>query len=118
MRVGAIAVVGQHFDDPAFADLPMPAPLHHQLKLGLQGRQAADALLDLHESGLCDRVRGGAWLRWVVLEGEERADGSHLKANIIAGGVMILMGVAMVTGTLTTFSYWLLQTFPVFGRIG
>lgn len=38
--------------------------------------------------------------------------------NIIAGGVMILMGVAMVTGTLTTFSYWLLQTFPVFGRIG
>ena len=35
-----------------------------------------------------------------------------------AGVVMILMGAAMVTGELSTLSYWLLQTFPVFSRIG
>jgi cytochrome c-type biogenesis protein len=38
--------------------------------------------------------------------------------QIGAGGVMVLMGVAMVTGQLTAFSYWLLETFPVFQRIG
>ncbi|MAM60012.1 MAG: cytochrome C biogenesis protein [Maritimibacter sp.] len=37
----------------------------------------------------------------------------------IGGGViMILMGVAMITGQLTVFSYWLLDVFPWLGRIG
>jgi cytochrome c-type biogenesis protein len=35
-----------------------------------------------------------------------------------AGGVMILMGAAMITGQLSALSYWLLETFPVFQRIG
>lgn len=35
-----------------------------------------------------------------------------------AGIVMILMGIAMVTGYLTTFSYWLLKAFPVLSTIG
>ncbi len=35
-----------------------------------------------------------------------------------AGVLMIAMGLAMMTGKLTTFSYWLLQRFPVLGRIG
>jgi cytochrome c-type biogenesis protein len=35
-----------------------------------------------------------------------------------AGIVMILFGIAMVTGEVTTFSYWLLEKFPVLGRIG
>ena len=39
-------------------------------------------------------------------------------AQIVAGSVMILMGVAMITGQITVFSYWLLETFPVLGRIG
>ncbi len=38
--------------------------------------------------------------------------------QIGAGAIMILMGVAMLTGQLTTFSFWLLETFPVFSRIG
>jgi cytochrome c-type biogenesis protein len=37
---------------------------------------------------------------------------------MIAGSVMIAMGVAMMTGTLTRFSYWLLEQFPALGRIG
>ena len=35
-----------------------------------------------------------------------------------AGGVMVFMGAAMITGQLSVFSYWLLDTFPVFQRIG
>jgi len=36
----------------------------------------------------------------------------------VAGVVMVLFGVAMVSGKLTTFSYWLLEMFPALGRIG
>ncbi|HUZ73794.1 MAG TPA: cytochrome c biogenesis protein CcdA [Stellaceae bacterium] len=35
-----------------------------------------------------------------------------------AGGVVVAMGVAILTGQLTAFSYWLLDTFPAFARIG
>jgi cytochrome c-type biogenesis protein len=38
--------------------------------------------------------------------------------QIGAGGVVVAMGVAMITGQLTVFSYWLLETFPGFARIG
>ena len=36
----------------------------------------------------------------------------------LAGVVMIVMGIAMITGQLTAFSYWLLETIPVLGSIG
>lgn len=35
-----------------------------------------------------------------------------------SGLIMIIMGVAMITGHLSAFSYWLLDTFPVLGKIG
>jgi len=38
--------------------------------------------------------------------------------HIIAGVVMVLLGIAMITGYLTTFAYWILDTFPILGRIG
>ena len=38
--------------------------------------------------------------------------------QIGAGGVVTSMGLAMLTGQLTAFSYWLLETFPVFSKIG
>src|SRR5262249_23490086 len=38
--------------------------------------------------------------------------------QMLSGGVMVAMGVAMITGQLTSFSYWLLETFPVLSRIG
>lgn len=38
--------------------------------------------------------------------------------QIVAGVVMVAMGVAMVTGKLTEFSLWLLDKFPVLGQIG
>jgi len=38
--------------------------------------------------------------------------------KIFAGGTMILLGAAMVTGYLSAFAFWLLATFPVLGSIG
>jgi len=35
-----------------------------------------------------------------------------------AGSVMVLMGIAMITGRLSEFSYWLLGAFPILGTIG
>lgn len=32
--------------------------------------------------------------------------------------MVILMGLAMVTGKLTEFSYWLRERFPILGQIG
>lgn len=49
------------------------------------------------------RVKSGPWLR---------------RLQQVSGAVMILMGVAMVTGYMSTFSYWLLRTFPGFANIG
>ena len=45
-----------------------------------------------------------------------RRAGRILQAG--AGVVMVAMGVAMATGQLTAFSYWILETFPALGRIG
>lgn len=36
----------------------------------------------------------------------------------IAGVILLLMGIAMMTGQLTVFAYWLIEVFPVLGRIG
>lgn len=38
--------------------------------------------------------------------------------HVGSGVVMIGMGVAMLTGQMTVFAFWLLQTFPVFATIG
>jgi cytochrome c-type biogenesis protein len=38
--------------------------------------------------------------------------------QLVAGAVVTAMGVAMLTGELTTFSYWLLDTFPILTRLG
>ena len=35
-----------------------------------------------------------------------------------AGVVMVAFGIVMISGKLTTLSYWLLDAFPVLGRIG
>jgi cytochrome c-type biogenesis protein len=34
------------------------------------------------------------------------------------GGLLVLTGIAFLTGTVSEMSYWLLQTFPALGKIG
>lgn len=38
--------------------------------------------------------------------------------QVAAGAVLMVMGVAMMSGKLTELSYWLLRTFPALGRVG
>src|SRR3546814_19515389 len=38
--------------------------------------------------------------------------------QLLAGAIRILMGIAMLTGPLSAFSYWLLETFPGLATIG
>jgi cytochrome c-type biogenesis protein len=38
--------------------------------------------------------------------------------QIAAGVVLVIMGIAMITGQLSMFSYWLLETFPSLATIG
>lgn len=38
--------------------------------------------------------------------------------KIVAGVALILMGIAMITGYLTTFAFWLLESFPILSTIG
>jgi cytochrome c-type biogenesis protein len=43
----------------------------------------------------------------------------HLRHVERAMGVLlILTGIAFLTGSITTFSFWLLEAFPALGRIG
>jgi cytochrome c-type biogenesis protein len=53
---------------------------------------------------------------FVARLGKLRRTGRILQ--LVAGGVMIAMGIAMITGHLTDVAIWLLETFPVLGRIG
>ena len=41
-----------------------------------------------------------------------------LPLQALAGGIMIVMGAAMIMGYLSTFSFWLLETFPSLSTIG
>ena len=36
----------------------------------------------------------------------------------VGGAVLVVVGVMMLTGAFSGLSYWLLDTFPVLGRIG
>jgi cytochrome c-type biogenesis protein len=45
-----------------------------------------------------------------------RRAGRYLQ--VVAGIVMMAMGVAMMTGQMTRLAFWLLGTFPGFGAIG
>jgi cytochrome c-type biogenesis protein len=38
--------------------------------------------------------------------------------QIVAGVILVVMGIAMITGYLSTFAFWLLKTFPVLSTIG
>jgi len=38
--------------------------------------------------------------------------------QILAGGAMVLMGVAMITGQMSVMAYWILDAFPALAKIG
>jgi cytochrome c-type biogenesis protein len=76
------------------------------------------ALLVAYSVGLGIPFLVAAWSTKALLRGMRpmRKLGGVLKVS--AGGTMIAMGAAMMTGYLSTFSYWLLETFPLLSTIG
>jgi cytochrome c-type biogenesis protein len=38
--------------------------------------------------------------------------------QVIAGAIMVVMGVAMITGSMSDFSFWMLEHVPILARIG
>lgn len=36
----------------------------------------------------------------------------------VMGGLLVLVGLALLTGAFTSFSFWLLETFPALGQLG
>lgn len=43
----------------------------------------------------------------------------HMKMiERIMGGLLVLVGLALLTGAFTTFSFWLLETFPILATVG
>lgn len=40
------------------------------------------------------------------------------RIQVAAGAILVVMGIAMLTGYLADFAFWLLATFPVFSTIG
>jgi len=76
------------------------------------------SLLAAYSVGLGIPFVAAAFSTGALLRGMQhmRRAGRVLKAA--AGGTMIAMGVAMMTGYLSAFSYWLLETFPLLSSIG
>lgn len=76
------------------------------------------ALLSIYSLGLGVPFVAAALFTgaFVSRMGAMRKAGGPLQVG--AGIILIIMGIAMITGYLTTFSYWLLETFPVFSEIG
>ena len=43
----------------------------------------------------------------------------HMKLiERIMGGLLVIVGLALLTGAFTTFSFWLLETFPILATVG
>ena len=83
-----------------------------------ESASAGIRLLGAYSAGL-----GLPFLVTAVFLNELAGRWRHMRAlarplMLLAGVVMVLMGVAMMTGKLTAFSYWLLEQFPALGRIG
>lgn len=75
------------------------------------------ALLAIYSSGLAiPFILVAAFTgRFMGSMGRLRRIGRPLQQ--LAGGIMVLMGIAMVTGTITYMASWLLRTFPVFQAV-
>jgi len=60
-------------------------------------------LAALFTDGLMARLKAMGRIGWLL--------------QLAAGVVLVVMGLAMITGQLSAFAYWFLETFPVLGRI-
>jgi len=75
-------------------------------------------LLSIYSLGLGLPFIGAALFTDGLFERLRRLRRAGRALQLGAGGVVVAMGLAIITGQLTAFSYWLLETFPIFAKIG
>ena len=90
------------------------------LTVGAASASMADgvALLAIYSLGLGIPFLAAAVFTSTLARHLRRASRLGRTLRLVAGGIMVLMGLAMLTGQLSSFSYWLLETVPVLGTIG
>jgi len=76
------------------------------------------ALLSAYSAGLGVPFLAAAIFTGAVLKRARALGRIGRPLQITAGIIMIIMGLAMITGQLTVFALWLLNTFPAFSRVG
>lgn len=76
------------------------------------------ALLSIYSLGLGLPFIVAALFTSHFLHHARRLQKHTRKIQIGAGALMIIMGIAMITGYLSDFSWWLLKAFPLLGKIG
>jgi cytochrome c-type biogenesis protein len=79
---------------------------------------AGVTLLSAYSLGLGLPFLGAAMFTGALVRGRKGLGGAGRLLQVGSGAVMIAMGAAMVTGTMTTASFWLLDTFPWLSNIG
>jgi cytochrome c-type biogenesis protein len=81
---------------------------------------AADGILLLgaYSFGLAVPFVASAWFADGIGQRLARFKRTGRILKLASGGIMVVMGIAMMTGQLQRVSYWLLETFPQFQQIG
>jgi cytochrome c-type biogenesis protein len=76
------------------------------------------ALLSVYSLGLGAPFLAAALFAGSFVERLRTMGKIGARLQIAAGLLLVVMGVAMMTGQLTTFAWWLLRTFPILQTIG
>lgn len=79
---------------------------------------AGVALLSIYSLGLALPFLLTALFADGITAHLRRMRGAGRRLQVVAGIAMILMGLAMITGQLSTMAFWLLETFPILATIG
>ncbi len=76
------------------------------------------ALLAIYSAGLGVPFLLAAWFVDALVGRLRHLSATGRRLQQVMGGLMVLVGIAMVTGLLQSFSFWLLETVPVFSLVG
>ena len=57
-------------------------------------------------------------LSWDLNEAEGKLSAAGIPTIVSAGVILVVMGIALITGHLTEFAFILIEVFPALGRIG
>ncbi len=118
MGVGGAYVMGLAF---AFGWTPCIGPILAAI-LAVAGSEASvwrgAALLAVYSAGLGlpFLLAAFAMKPFVALLARMRSRFAHVEKAM--GGLLVLTGIAFLTGWITTASFWILETFPALGRLG